>query len=76
MSTAGVVDRHMRLAGDEDCGVSLCCNICDRGGLPIAFYEGINMFPYAGRDVEHVTTIIGLAVAAERHMAMQHPDAP
>jgi hypothetical protein len=65
------LDEHLWLSGDEDCGVGINCRICDRGGAPVAYYEGISTGVYAGADVETVSTISALISAGERHLA-QH----
>jgi hypothetical protein len=56
----------MRLVGDEDCGVSLVCNICDTEGKPEAYYEGICGNPYP--DVPSVGSIQELAEFERRHL--------
>lgn len=70
-------DETLRLAGDEDCGVSMDCRLCDRGGLPIAYlltYAGDTT--YAGNDdVQRVLTITALIDAGQQHLWQQHPTA-
>jgi hypothetical protein len=69
------IDEVVWLAGDEDCGVSLMCRECDRGGLPIAYYgPSGGPYPYAGnRDVEPCRTIVALHAAAIYHVGTVHP---
>jgi hypothetical protein len=67
------LDQWVRLVGDEDCGVSIACNTCDRGGLPLAYYPGIGNSPYSPNDgVVTVTTIDGLLTAARGHINTEH----
>lgn len=67
------LDEFCWLAGDEDCGVSLNCKVCDLG-QPIAYYGQPGDNPYAGNPkTEFVTRIIDLYVAALLHVGVVHP---
>lgn len=69
------VDELLRLEGDEEGGVSLVCRRCDRRGLPIAFYQPADdgIPPYLDRpDVEQVSRIVDLYVAALHHAGTVH----
>jgi hypothetical protein len=67
-------DETLRLVGDEDCGVSVDCKLCDRRGLPIAYlltYDGDTT--YAGNaDVQRVHTITALIDAGQQHLWQLH----
>lgn len=67
---------RFRLVGDEDCGVGLDCNDCDRGGKPIAYYEGISTAYIGDPEVAPCTTIEALLIAAHKHRASTHGDSP
>lgn len=74
-SVAGLayLDERLWLMGYEDCSVGLDCRICDRGGLPIAYYAPYSGSPYGeGADVVNVTTIAALLDAGVRHLADRH----
>lgn len=61
------------LLGDEDTGVSLDCRLCNRRGLPVAYYSHPDDKTYAGRDdVVRVSTIAGLVDAGEKHLREYH----
>lgn len=60
----------MWLMGDEDCGVSLMCRLCDTGGKPFAYYEGISPNPYP--DISTVGSVQELAYMERRHLREAH----
>lgn len=66
------LDEAYWLSGDEDTGVGLQCRLCDRGGLPVAYYLGISS-PYGDRcDVVSVDTIAALLDAGRQHLTDVH----
>jgi hypothetical protein len=66
------LDEAYWLSGDEDTGVGLQCRLCDRGGLPVAYYCGISTAYEDRADVASVNTIAALLDAGRRHLAEQH----
>jgi len=68
---------RIRLAGDEDCGVSLTCGYdeCWDGGLPLAY-----LIPYSGYRVSYdddpkvvvVQTVPALLAVARNHLDKLH----
>jgi hypothetical protein len=70
------LDELFRLVGDYDCGVSIDCRVCDRGGAPIAYYDAGLGQPYPNAqapDVVPVSTIEALLSAALDHRTAHHP---
>lgn len=61
-------DAEFRLVGDEDCGVGIDCQVCDRGGAPVAYYTWPGNHVYENTDVKVVHTISALFAAARGHM--------
>jgi len=65
-----------RLAGDEDCGVSLYCrrDECWDGGRPLAYYfeEGPKGCAWVIQGVEHAGTIADLLEIADQHEQSEH----
>jgi len=55
--TNHLLDAEFRLVGDEDCGVGIDCQVCDRGGVPIAYYTWPGNHVYENTDVKVVHTI-------------------
>lgn len=70
------VDEHMRLVGDEDCGVGIECGVCWRGGRPVGYYSRPNGFPksYVGTDVVEALTVSALVEAGAKHLRDHHPE--
>jgi hypothetical protein len=67
-----VLDRHFTMSGDEDCGVGLHCRECETGGLPIAYYLGIDKSSYKGTEIIVVESINALLIAGRTHIARFH----
>jgi hypothetical protein len=70
------LDESCRLVGDEYCGVGIDCNLCDRGGAPIAYYVGLSQpYPTAlAPDVVPVDTVVALLDAAHQHLREHHAE--
>jgi hypothetical protein len=66
------IDDLLTLSGDEDTGVGINCRRCDRGGLPIAYYIGIDDTPYADTDVFVTKSMIELIGAGINHVINAH----
>lgn len=75
------VDAHVRLSGNEDCGVDVQCGTCDRGGEPVAWYAGPARFdpplypnPYDETRVPTARTIYQLYALAYQHVRETHTE--
>lgn len=66
------IDDILTLSGDEDTGVGISCRRCDRGGLPLAYYVGIDDKAYANTDVFVTESIIDLVAFGLNHVIKTH----
>jgi hypothetical protein len=70
------LDQHLRLVGDEDCGVGVNCRSCDTGGAPVVWYAGYGLDnPYPEAEVPTANTIGELVDLGLQHVRTLHGEA-